>query len=68
MIREGIPSLVYLRMGSMEKERSRWLYFLMSVGTIFIVLSPTEDGSAYHLILGLVLIGLSIMFLTKKKK
>ncbi|NMB18537.1 MAG: LPXTG cell wall anchor domain-containing protein [Erysipelothrix sp.] len=52
----------------MKKERSRWLYFLMSVGTIFIVLSPTEDGSAYHLILGLVLIGLSIMFLTKKKK
>ncbi len=44
------------------------MYFLMSVGSIFIVMYPTEDGAVEHLILGLLLIAIAIVILVLNRK
>lgn len=48
----------------------KWMYFLMSLGSIFIVLYPTKDGAIEHLILGLFLIVFAIvmLYINKDKK
>jgi len=52
----------------MQKNNTKWLYFLMSVGSVFILLSSTDDGSLEHLLLGLILIIISITLLFKKSR
>lgn len=52
----------------MQKDNSKWFYFLMSIGSVFILLSSTEDGSIEHLLLGLILIIISIVLLIKKSR
>lgn len=47
----------------------KWLYFLMSIGSIFILIYPSEIGAKEHLILGLFLIVVPGIYLfTKKRK
>lgn len=52
----------------MQKNNAKWLYFLMSVGSVFILLSSTDDGSVEHLLLGIILIIISITLLLKKSR
>ncbi len=46
----------------------KWSLFLVSIGSIFIMISPTENGAIQHLILGLGLIGVGVFKLVKNKK
>lgn len=47
----------------MKNDSVKWILFLMSIGGMFIMLSPTEFGSKEHLFLGVFLIGLSLFLL-----
>lgn len=44
------------------------MYFLMSIGSIFILIYPTESGTVQHLFLGLLLIGIAALVLFKEHR
>lgn len=46
----------------------KWLYFFISVGSIFVMVSPTTDGQKEFLFLGLFLIVASAITLFVKRK
>lgn len=46
----------------------KWMYFLMSIGSIFILIYPTESGTVQHLFLGLLLIGIAALVLFKEHR
>lgn len=52
----------------MEKKDNKWYYFIMSLGSVFIVLSASEGGALEHLVLGLALIALSLFLIVRSKK
>ena len=43
----------------------KWMWFLVSIGSIFIMLSQTEYGTGWHIILGLCLYLIAGIVLTK---
>jgi len=49
---------------------NKWIYFLMSLGSIFVILYPTDSGSVQHLILGLglMVVSFALLFAKKSKK